>query len=115
MSTTHLQHDIECPNCGKEITVDGDGNVVKTIEQRTEESLANMHVQVPAPSPQEVAQARLNRDVKLGKPVVEIPAGTTMPTDNSLSASTVMTLGGWFFCVAILVVVVALRRDKKFH
>jgi len=75
MSTPHLQHDIECPHCHQEITVDGYGNVVKTVEQRTEESLANMNIQVPGPSQQEVAQARFNRDVKMGKPVAEIPQG----------------------------------------
>ncbi len=83
---------ITCPHCNEDITVDSHGNVIPPPV----DPLANMHVSVPAPSKEVIAQARFDRDVKVGKPVVEIPAGVKVPEPHHSKAP-----DAWVFVVIV--------------
>jgi hypothetical protein len=102
--------EVRCPNCGKHFGVGTDGQVVKAVEE-----LVSTPINVPAPSKQQIAQARFDRDVKLGKPVVEIPAGVKAPEQHKPRNGTELVIGG---CVVGALIIVACytissNRQKK--
>jgi len=98
-----------CPTCHQPITS------INT-EEGVAKYLNDMNVHVDGPSQQEVAQARFNRDLAVGKSVVEVPANVTIPTKTrgDVVAGAMMGLVVIIWLIAMGIVVITHKEHKGF-